>query len=150
MNYKTDVTIISTNINKKILDNFNDYIVIDQKFNLEDLWQYKNIIFFNVLHFMTDEEVKNLFKMLKDKNINFINFTNDLEEALFTSYLVVYDKENILVGGNTIEVLKCEKLLKRVGLQLPFIVELSLLLKDYGLLDEIYLDKERLKDKLWN
>ena len=79
-----------------------------------------------------------------------INFTNDLEEALFTSYLVVYDKENILVGGNTIEVLKCEKLLKRVGLQLPFIVELSLLLKDYGLLDEIYLDKERLKDKLWN
>ena len=51
MNYKTDVTIISTNINKKILDNFNDYIVIDQKFNLEDLWQYKNIIFFNVLHY---------------------------------------------------------------------------------------------------
>ena len=47
------------------------------------------------------------------------------------------------------EVLKNEKLLKRIGLSLPFMVELSLLLKDYNLVDNIYLDNKTLKGILW-
>ena len=51
--------------------------------------------------------------------------------------------------GNTIEVFQNEQALKRIGITLPFMVELSLLLKDYNLVDKIYLDKESLVQYLW-
>ena len=60
-----------------------------------------------------------------------------------------YDKDQIIVEGKTLDVLKEEKLLKRLGLSLPFMVELSLLLQDYGLIDHIYLNKESLVNYLW-
>ena len=146
---ETSVTIISTNINKHILDNYKDYYVVDQKFKIDELLQYKKVIFFNVLHYYDDEKIKEIFKTLEDNNIKYINFTNNIEEALYTSYLIIYDDKKILAEGVTDEVLKCEKLIKKVGLNLPFITELSLLLKDYDLVDKIYKDNASLKGALW-
>lgn len=68
---------------------------------------------------------------------------------MFTSYLIVYDNNNVLIEGSTIDVLQKEKLFKKAGISLPFMVELSLLLKDYGLINKIYLDKESLVNDLW-
>ena len=138
----TDVTIISTNLNERILEKYSDYHVVKNNYQLEDLLKYPKIIFYCLN--------KNLQEDLKKNNILFINVTNDIENSLYTKNLIVYDKENILIEGNTLAVLKKEKLLKRIGLQLPFYVELSILLKDYNLIDKIYLDKESLKSALWN
>ena len=149
MQRNTNVTIISTNLSKNILKEYREYEVIDKYYQKEDLLNYENIIFFNSLNNLKDEEIKELYQFLKDNHINYINVTNDIEEVLFTDYLIVYNKNKIVIEGNTIEVLKNEKLLKRIGLELPFIVELSLLLKDYSLIDKIYLDKESLVKELW-
>ncbi|MBQ8902080.1 MAG: hypothetical protein IJY87_03310 [Bacilli bacterium] len=145
----TNVTIISTNLNKKILNKYEDYHVIDGDFSYEEILEKKKVVFFNILNNLSEKELKKLFKYLKDNNILFINVTNDVELCLYTDYLIVYDKSKILMEGSTLEVLKNEKLFKRLGLNLPFIVELSLLLKDYNLVDDIYIDKESLADKLW-
>jgi len=145
----TNVTIVSTNLNRNLLDNYIDYKVIDNNFTYSELLDYKKVLFYNILDNLSEKEIKKLFSYLNEKNILFINVTNDLELSLYTDYLIVYDKESVLIEGSTIEVLKNEKLLKRVGLQLPFMIELSLLLKDYDLVDKIYLDKESLVDKLW-
>ncbi|MBQ7031229.1 MAG: hypothetical protein IJN13_02505 [Bacilli bacterium] len=145
----TNVTIISTNLNKKILNKYEDYHVIDGDFSYEEIHEKKKVVFFNILNNLSEKELKKLFKYLKDNNILFINVTNDVELCLYTDYLIVYDKSKILMEGSTLEVLKNEKLFKRLGLNLPFIVELSLLLKDYNLVDDIYIDKESLADKLW-
>ncbi len=145
----TDVSIVSTNLNYKLVDNYKDYFVVKDNFKMEDLLKHKNVIFFNCLNNLEDQKVKEIFSILKDNQINFINVTNNMEQVLLTSYLKVYDKENVLIEGSTIEVLKSEKLLKRIGLELPFMVELSLLLKDYNLIDKIYLDKESLVNDLW-
>lgn len=59
------------------------------------------------------------------------------------------DNDKVLMEGNTIEVFQNEQALKRIGITLPFMVELSLLLKDYNLVDKIYLDKESLVQYLW-
>lgn len=150
MNITTDVTIISTNINRKFLDKYNDYYLVDGNYNLEELLGKEKIIFFECLNKLNDFELSTLFETLREHNILFVNITNNIEEAIFTQHLVVYDKENILIEGPTIEVLKEEKLLKRIGLELPFMVELSLLLKDYNLVNKIYLDKESLVSDLWN
>ena len=145
----TNVTIISTNLNKNILNNYKDYKIIDKSFSYEELLNYQKVIFFNVLSNLKDEEIKKLFSYLKDNNIKFINVTNNIEEVLFTNDLIIYDDIRIIAEGNTLELLKNEKLFKRLGFKLPFIIELSLLLKDYNLVNKIYIDKESLVGDLW-
>lgn len=145
----TDVTIISTNLNKDILKIYNDYKLINNSFSYEELIQYEKVIFFNVLNELTSEEVKKLFGYLKLHRIKFINATNNMEEILYTKDLIIYDKENIVAEGNTLELIKNDKLFRRLGFKLPFIVSLSILLKDYGLVNKIYLDKESLVGDLW-
>ena len=145
----TNVTIISTNLNKKLLEKYEDYYVIDNNFSYDELLKHQKIVFYNVLNNLSEKELKKLFKYLKENGILFINITNDIELCLYTGYLIVYDKNKIVIEGSTLEVLKNEKIFKRLGLNLPFIIELSLLLKDYGLVEDIYVDKESLADKLW-
>lgn len=150
MNIKTSVTIISTNLNKNILNSYKNYHIIDDNFTYQELLQYGKVIFFNVLNNLAKDELDKLFKYLKDNNIEYINIVNSLELCLYSNYLIVMDESKILIEGNTIEVLKNDKLLKRLGFKLPFIIELSLLLKDYNLIDKIYLDKESIEGALWN
>jgi hypothetical protein len=146
---KTSVTIISTNLNKGLINNYNDYYVIDSNFTYDILLEKKKVIFFRVLDNLKTEVIEKLFKFMKDNNISYINMTNNIELSLYSDYLIVYDDKNILIEGSTIEVLKNNKLLKRLGFNLPFIVDLSLLLKDYNLLNDIYLNKEDLVGALW-
>lgn len=145
----TNVTIISTNLNRNILNKYSDYQIIDSSFEYVELLKYKKVIFFNVLSNLNEIDLKKLYDYLKLNNIYFINVTNNIEEILYTDNLIIYDKDKILAEGNTIELLKNEKLIKRLGLNLPFIVELSILLKDYNLTDKIYLSKESLVGDLW-
>lgn len=145
----TNVTIISTNLNKNILNNYKDYKIIDKSFSYEELLNYQKVIFFNVLSNLKVEEIKKLYDFLNVNNIAFINITNNIEEVLYTNYLIIYDDIKIIAEGNTLELLKNEKLFKRLGFKLPFIVELSLLLKDYNLVNKIYIDKESLVGDLW-
>jgi len=145
----TNVTIISTNLNRNILKNYSDYKIIDSSFNYQELLKYKKVIFFNVLSNLSFEELKKLYVYLNSNNILFINVTNNMEEVLHTKNLIIYDKDKILAEGNTLELLSNEKLIKRLGFNLPFIVELSTYLKDYNLTNKIYLDKESLIGDLW-
>ena len=149
MNIATNVTIVSTNINRELLNNYKDYYVIDKSFTIEELLKYKKIIFFNVFANIEEKKIKEIYDILEKNNILYINVTNNMEEVLYTKYLKVYDKDKVLIEGTTIDVLKEDKLLKRIGLAMPFIVELSLYLKDYALINKIYLDKESLVGDLW-
>ncbi len=146
---ETDVTIISVNISKNILNNYKDYQVIENNFVISNLLKYPKIIFFNALNKLESEEIKELYNILKNNNIKYINVTNNIEEVLLTSNLIVYMDDKEVVSGDTLEVLKNEKLLKRIGLSLPFMVELSMYLQDYNLVDKIYLDKNELEGVLW-
>ena len=42
-----------------------------------------------------------------------------------------------------------DKLIGRLNLELPFMVDLSNKLKLYGLLDEVIIDMDRMVDTLW-
>ena len=75
--------------------------------------------------------------------------TSNVEDTLFTDYtLVLYNKINA-IDGKTLEVLKEEKILKRLGLNIPFYLDLSIQLKLYGLINKTYLNKEDLVKHLW-
>lgn len=150
LNIETDVTIMSPNLNKNILKSLEDYYVFDTTIDIKELKKHQKIIFFNTLSLLPKSKLKILFTYIKVHDIKFINITNDMEEVLFTKYLVIYSDDKILIEGKTKDVLKEDKLLRRLGFKLPFIVDLSLLLKDYNLIDKVYFKDEELIGELWN
>ena len=62
--------------------------------------------------------------------------------------IVIYDKK-VICEGKTMSVLNEEKILKRLNIGLPFIVELSKYFMDYGMIDKYYLTNEKLIGALW-
>lgn len=90
-----------------------------------------------------------LLNYLNSKNIMLINVTTNMEDILYTDYtLCLYDGINA-IDGKTLDVLKNEKILKRLGFSLPFMVDLSIQLELYGLIEKQYLSKEAMVKNLW-
>ena len=108
------------------------------------------VIFDDVLSFLSDEKKNLIMNYIYEKDINFINFTSDIEESLYAKYLIVLGHDGVAIEGETKKVLKEEKLLKRLGFNLPFVFDLSLQLMSYGILDKEYYDIEKLVIDLWN
>ena len=62
--------------------------------------------------------------------------------------LVLYNGK-VVMEGSMMSCLLEEKLLKRLGYNLPFYVDLSLQLNYYEILKNIYMDKESMVDAIW-
>jgi len=110
---------------------------------------YKKIVIDDLLTLVDSDIRKALLNIMILKDIKFVNITMDIEDTLLTDYLIVVFNNEIALEGQTLEVLKEEKILKRMGLSLPFIIDLSIQLKYYGLVDKIFLNKEELVSELW-
>lgn len=120
------------------------------KINILNALSTKNskVVFFNVLTYVDDEFKRAIIKEFKIMHKVIINFTMDIEEVLLFDYLIVVH-DVVIMEGNTKDVLKEEKVLKKLGYSLPFIIELSNGLKYYNLVDKTYYDCESLVDDLW-
>lgn len=95
------------------------------------------------------ELVINLLKEYVSDGGIVINFTNDIEETLFgEKVIIIYDKK-LVCEGKTLSVLNEEKLLKRLHLGIPFIVELNKYLMDYQMINKYYMTNEKLVNALW-
>jgi energy-coupling factor transport system ATP-binding protein len=93
-----------------------------------------------------------IFDILKEYTDNegvVINITNDMEETLEANRIIIIHDNKLACDGKTISVLNEEKLLKRLGLGMPFIVELNKYLMDYGIINKYYLTNEKLVGALW-
>lgn len=91
-----------------------------------------------------------LVDFLKENDIVLINVVSDIEDTLYGEYLfVLMNNGRIAIEGKTLAVLKEEKILRRLGFNLPFMVDLSIQLGYYELINKIYLNKEELVDTLW-
>ncbi len=94
-----------------------------------------------------------LYKILKEynlkKRVTIISFTHNLEEAIYSDRLVVLNQGKIVVDGSFPVVFDEERVMRKIGLEVPFSVELSQKLRLYNLVDKIYLIPERLVDEIW-
>ena len=109
----------------------------------------ETIVFNNILTYVDNNFKEKVISYLKEQNKRIINITTDIEETILLNYLIVIYDNKIIMEGKTIDILKEEKLLKKLGYRLPFIIELSSGLKYYGVINDIVLDKERLVNDLW-
>ena len=110
----------------------------------------KQVIFNEILYGLKLDEKMEIFKLLKKQNISYINVTSNVEDAIYSDYVIVYDQNKKVLEGNKNEVLKEEKTLKRLGYGLPFVVDLSIQLNYYDIFNKVYYDLDELVRALWN
>lgn len=110
----------------------------------------KQVIFNETLYGLKLDEKMEIFKLLKKQNISYINVTSNVEDAIYSDYIFVYDGNKLVLEGNRNEVLKEEKTLKRLGYGLPFVVDLSIQLNYYDIFNKVYYDLDELVRALWN
>lgn len=96
------------------------------------------------------EDIKIFDKYFKEKHITVVITSTNIELSLNYSYMIVLNEGSVAIEGKTLQVLQEEKLLKRLGIGLPFYVDLSIQLKLYNLIDKVYLDQRKLANQLWN
>lgn len=147
--------VLSNNVDKKFMSKFGVYQIVDVlpfeklKNNLE-MFPSKRVIFNESLSSLSNKEKKEIFDLLDKQNINYVNVTSNIEDALFGDYIIVYDEDMKVLEGNKEVVLKNEKLLKKLGFGVPFVVDLSIQLMYYDILDKVYFDVDNLLEALWN
>ncbi len=107
------------------------------------------LILDNTLEEFNKSTQKKIYKYCKKNKITIINITSNLETSLDTEYLYCLYKGKVILEGNIPEVFKEEKIFKRLGYNLPFIIDLSIQLGYYDLTDKIYLDKDGLVKDVW-
>ncbi|MEG1150211.1 MAG: hypothetical protein RSE17_02855 [Bacilli bacterium] len=151
----TNYSIISNNINKTLLDKVSEYIIVDGFIKYDELvskisyFKNKTIVFNDVLRSFSNEEKESIIDLLMVRKINFINITSNMEELLLSDYIIVFNNDELVLEGKVKDVLKEEKILKRIGFSLPFIVDLSTQLKLYGVISEVSYNERELVSELW-
>lgn len=107
----------------------------------------------NVFIYFNDKEKEEIFTYLrnyqKKNNLTVVITTIDLKDSLYTDYLYVIGNKKIALKGEPIKVLEKDNILNKIGLNIPFMADLSIKLKDYDLLDSIILEKDKMVDILW-
>ena len=101
------------------------------------------------LQFLKEKERKRIIEYINKRHVTSVYSSSNIEDSLYFPYMVVLDKGIVAIEGKTMQVLAEEKLLKRLGIGLPFIIDLSIQLKLYGLVDKVYSDKRKLGKYLW-
>ena len=109
----------------------------------------KVFVFMNVLTYLDNDFKERLIRYLKLGNRRIINYTTNIEETLLLDYIVVIHEDKVIMEGKKELVLQEEKILKKLGFNLPFIIELSNGLKYYGLVNKTYFNDKELVDDLW-
>lgn len=110
----------------------------------------KIIFLDNALSKLTRSEVKELFNILdKLKQDTTICITSsNLEDILLFDNVIVIGSDEI-IEGTPKEVLEKDNELSKRGLFIPSMIDLSLKLGFYGLLDDIITDVNGMVDRLW-
>ncbi len=112
----------------------------------------KILLIDETLSMIDEENKKEILKILKDlnkKGLTIINVTHDLSESYNSNRLIIINNGEIMLDGVPMKVMEYDRILNKLGIAIPFEVELSLKLKLYGLIDKIYLNMEEMVDDIW-
>lgn len=102
-----------------------------------------------MLDFKQKENVLKVIKEYYKEGMTVINITQNIDDTLLGGDVIVMDSGKVILNGSKTEVFSNEKTFKELGLELPFIVDLSIKLKYYGLIDKFYFNMEELVDDIW-
>lgn len=113
----------------------------------------KILIVDDALEMVDDNAKREIFKCLKklhkENKLTIITVTHNLEETYNADRMLVINAGNVLIDGPVKDVLQEDKIFYRIGLDVPFMIDLSIKLKLYGLIDRTILDMDEMVDAIW-
>lgn len=151
---------------KKILSDFNLLQIYDKEINSLNV-SIKQILLFIIalLHepkvlliddafiLMNNKDKKVIFnylmKLKNNNDLTIVYFTTRLDDIVNCDYLYLLDSFCIKKSGSPLVLLEDDQTFYESGLEVPFMIDLSIKLKMYGLIDKMYLDMEELVDMIW-
>lgn len=131
----SDKEILLTQIALSII-NSNEIIMIDE-----------------IDNYFTKNELINLYKFFNQcidrYDLTFIITCLNLDSTIYVDELYIISNGKILLKGEPLRVLDKDNVLNKEGLDIPFIIDLSVKLKDYQLINKIILNQEEMIEELW-
>ena len=76
--------------------------------------------------------------------------TSNLEDAIYSDAVLVIDQGYIRYSGRLSDVLEHDNALAKMGIEIPVMMDMSLKLKFYNLLNQVILNEEEMVDALWD
>lgn len=150
-----DVLIKEFSIKEYLNSNYNELsITIKKKITLiKELMQFPDILIIDnyFVEFTKQEKNKilNVLHNLNTKDLTIVLLTYNLEESLYSNRIVVMDNNTIIMNDFKENIFKREKELFRLGIENPFMVDLSLKLSFYSLIDKIIYNMDEMIETLW-
>lgn len=140
-------------LSKKNINNFNDQEFVLAQI-IDAIAKSQNLVIIDSIdeYFNSDELKKlytNFYKCINKYNLTFIITCTNLESTIYTNELFILDKGKVKINNSPLKVLENDNILNKIGLELPFMVDLSVKLKDYNLIKEIELDSNNMIEELW-
>lgn len=113
----------------------------------------KVLLIDDICPYFDNNEMIKFMEYLKELTANYdisiILVVSRLEDILNSDYLYILSNNKVELSGTPIEVLKKDNIINRLGIKIPFMIDLSVKLKDYGLIEDIELDMNRMISELW-
>lgn len=137
------------NITSKKVSDLNEQDKIKLLFCLKLSSKGDIVIIDNLLNKLNYHNKNIIVKILNKLKIKVINMTNNMEDTLLGENIIIMDKGKIMLNDKKENIFMKYDDIKKIGLDLPFIVDLSIKLKYYGLVNKIYFNMEELIGAIW-
>lgn len=103
----------------------------------------------NLLSYLTLEDKLKIIKYTKINKISILNVTSMAEELLLGTDVIVMEDFKVIFYESTKKTLNDEKMLLKIGFELPFTISLSSGLNYYNLLSKKYYTNKSLVEGIW-
>lgn len=141
-------------IKKKKINELDNCEIIILQIALAVATMPKILLIDDLSNYLTHEDMKKIISyfryLIKNYDITILINSTRLEDILETDYLYILSDSEIIIKGKPLEVLQKDNILNKAGIKVPFMIDLSVKLKDYNLVDEVELDINRMIERLWN
>ena len=112
----------------------------------------KVLLLDGVLEVFSKSERKKIIEILKEIKSNgmtIISFTNSLEEACESDKIILLDNFKIIGEYKKEDIYKNDKLFYEHHLEIPFLIDLSVKLKMYNIVNKEYRNMKEMVDDIW-
>ncbi len=145
-NYEVKLNI--SNVDKKIADlSIVEYYYLALILKISQ--KPKVLIVDGIISYLSVIEKKRIIDMAKSNNVTLLLFVNEFDYVYKDFEVTIFYEDKVAIYGDYLDVIKENKLLKRLGYEIPFYIDLSNELMLYKKIDNICYSKKQLEDVLW-
>ncbi len=91
-----------------------------------------------------------LKRVIRELKIIVVLTTSTLSDTIYSDAILVLDDGKVKYSGKLEEILKHDNVLTKLGIDIPIMMDMSLKLQFYDLLDKVILNPEEMVDELWD